>query len=78
MSFGSDATAVWTTAIEAAWMAISPEQQSSVTKSEVAALILKLAERGERDPARLRAYGALQAAEIANQRVLRRRDASGR
>lgn len=75
---GRETTAVWTSAIDAAWMSISPEQQGTVTKSEVAALILKLAERGERDPVRLRAYGALQAAEVANQRAFRRRTANGR
>jgi hypothetical protein len=76
--FGPETTAVWTTAIDAAWMAISPEQQSTVTKSEVAALILNLAEKGEHDPVRLRAYGTLQAVQIANQRALRRRAANGK
>lgn len=77
MPVGSETTAVWTTAIDAAWMSISPEQRTAVTRSEVAALVLKLAEKGERDPVRLRAYGAAQAVEIAKQRALRRRAVNG-
>ncbi len=78
VSFSSETTTVVTTAIDAAWMAISPEQQNAVTKSEMAALILRLAERGERDLVRLRTYGVLQAVAIANQRAVRRMDAGGR
>jgi hypothetical protein len=77
VSFGSETTTVVTAAIDAAWMAISPEQQSAVTKSEMAALILRMTAKGERDLVRLRTYGVLQAVAIANQRAVRRMDASG-
>jgi hypothetical protein len=40
--------------LDAAWNSLSPAQQARTSKSELAHRMLKLAARGERDPARLR------------------------
>jgi hypothetical protein len=42
------------TALDAAWDALPPEHHLRTTKSELAARLLHLAARGERDPDRLR------------------------
>jgi hypothetical protein len=43
-------------ALDAAWDALPPEHHLRTTKSELAARLLHLAARGERDPDRLRAW----------------------
>jgi len=40
--------------LDAAWNSLSPAQQAHISKSVLADRVLKLAARGERDPARLR------------------------
>jgi hypothetical protein len=40
--------------LDAAWNSLSPTQQARTSKSHLAERMLKLAARGERDPARLR------------------------
>ena len=40
--------------LDAAWNSLSPTQQAHISKSVLADRVLKLAARGERDPARLR------------------------
>jgi hypothetical protein len=40
--------------LDAAWNSLSPAQQARTSKSHVAERMLRLAARGERDPARLR------------------------
>ena len=42
--------------LDAAWASLLPEQQVSVSRTLLAERILRAAARGERDPARLRAY----------------------
>ena len=39
--------------LDAAWNSLSPTQQARLSKSHLAERLLKLATRGERDPARL-------------------------
>jgi hypothetical protein len=40
--------------LDATWNSLSPAQQARTSKSQLAQRLLKLAARGERDPARLR------------------------
>jgi hypothetical protein len=40
--------------LDAAWNSLSPAQQARTSKSVLADRVLKVAARGERDPARLR------------------------
>jgi hypothetical protein len=40
--------------LDAAWNSLSPAQQARISKSHLAERLLRLAARGERDPARLR------------------------
>jgi len=54
-SFDPETLALLTTALEDAWASLSPEQQSRMSKSDLAKRILSLAGQGERDPIRLRA-----------------------
>jgi hypothetical protein len=46
--------------LDEAWSALTAEQQARTTKSEIAHRILRLAQRGERDPVRLRAVAILE------------------
>jgi hypothetical protein len=54
-SYDPETVSVLRAALDAAWDTLSAGQQARTTKSELAQRMLKLAARGERDPARLRA-----------------------
>jgi hypothetical protein len=53
-AFESDTLRLLRTVLDEAWDALTPEQQSGTFKSDMAIRILRLAQQGERDPARLR------------------------
>ena len=42
--------------LDAVWASLQPEQQASIRRTLLAERILRAAARGERDPARLRAF----------------------
>jgi len=46
-------------ALDEAWASLTPEQQSRTLKSEMALRLLRLAQQGERDPAKLRLAATL-------------------
>jgi hypothetical protein len=46
--------------LDAAWHSLSPEHQARTSKSHLAERVLKLAARGERDPARLRVHAIVE------------------
>jgi hypothetical protein len=46
--------------LDEAWSSLSSEQQARISKSEMALRILRLAQRGERDPGKLRAAAILE------------------
>jgi hypothetical protein len=46
--------------LDAAWNSLSPAQQARISKSVLAERVLRLAARGERDPARLRVHAIVE------------------
>jgi hypothetical protein len=54
-SYDPETVTLLRAALDAAWDTLSSAEQAGTTKSELAQRMLKLAARGERDPARLRA-----------------------
>jgi len=53
-SYDPETVTLLRSVLDAAWNSLSPAQQARTSKSELAHRMLKLAARGERDPARLR------------------------
>jgi hypothetical protein len=53
-SYDPETIALLRNVLDAAWHSLSPEHQARTTKSHLAERVLKVAARGERDPARLR------------------------
>jgi hypothetical protein len=53
-SYDPDTITLLRSVLDTAWDSLSPEQRSRTSKSHLAERMLKLAARGERDPARLR------------------------
>jgi hypothetical protein len=53
-SYDPETIALLRNVLDAAWHSFSPEHQACTSKSHLAERVLKLAARGERDPARLR------------------------
>jgi hypothetical protein len=54
--FDPGTVAVMEVALDDAWAALSQEQRTRWTPNELAKRIVRLARRGERDPARLRMF----------------------
>jgi hypothetical protein len=55
-AFDQETLSVLRAVLDETWAALSPEHKASTAKSVLAESILKHAARGERDPARLRAF----------------------
>jgi hypothetical protein len=53
--FDPETIDLMTSALDAAWASLLPEQQARTSRSLLAERILRATARGERDPARLRA-----------------------
>jgi hypothetical protein len=59
-SYDPETVTLLRSVLDAAWKSLSPAQQARTTKSELAHRMLKLAARGERDPARLRTRAVIE------------------
>ena len=55
------------TVLEEAWESLRPEERARTSKTQVAAHILQLAAKGERDPVRLRAEASSRGAHFESQ-----------
>jgi hypothetical protein len=61
-AFEADTLRLLRAVLDEAWDALTPEQRSDTFKSDMALRILRLAQQGERDPARLRIAAMLRVA----------------
>jgi hypothetical protein len=67
-AFGPETLKLLRAVLEEAWNALTPEQQAQTFKSDMALRILRLAQRGEFDPGRLRMVAMIGVADKLEKR----------